>query len=245
MNAALALIRQFEGFRETPYWAVNALRTGYGSDTVTLPDGTVQRVTDASRVTREDADRDLMRRVQTEFMPRAASAVGADAFAALSPQQQAALTSIAYNYGELPSSVAAAVRSGDPQAAANAIRALGSHNNGINKDRRNKEADVFIGAVSLPAEQSGMEAEGPGRVDRNPERLAWARANGRMSPQDAALYDQGVAEGKFPPVQEKKAPEQPDPLAIYAATAFRPRQAFAPAPLDAGQIVNATPWGGA
>jgi hypothetical protein len=104
-------------------------------------------------------------------------------------------------------------------------------------------------AGSLPAPSgaapaaSGMEAEGPGRVDRNPERLAWARANGRMSPQDAALYDQGVAEGKFPPVQEKKAPEQPDPLAIYAATAFRPRQAFAPAPLEAGQIVNATPFG--
>lgn len=103
------------------------------------------------------------------------------------------------------------------------------------------KAAAMLGGEFAP--QSGMEAEGPGRIDRNPERLAWARANGRMSPQDAALYDQGVAEGRFPPVQEKKAPEKPDPLSIYAATAFRPRQAFAPAPLEAGQIVNATPFG--
>jgi hypothetical protein len=55
---------------------VNALRTGYGSDTVTLADGRVVPVTADTRVTREDAERDLARRVQTEFIPRAAQAVG-------------------------------------------------------------------------------------------------------------------------------------------------------------------------
>jgi GH24 family phage-related lysozyme (muramidase) len=242
MNPTLALIRQFEGFRETPYWDVNALRTGYGSDTVTLADGSVVPVGKNTRVTREDADRDLQRRVETEFMPRAARAIGEETFASLSPSQQAALVSITYNYGELPSSVARAVQSGNPAAAAEAIRALGSHNDGINRDRRAKEADVFAGTSALPV-QSGMEADGPGRVDRNPSRLAWARANGRMTPEDAALYDQGVAEGQFPKAEKPQAPAQPDPLAIYAATAMRPRQPFQPVALNAMPVQNATPFG--
>jgi GH24 family phage-related lysozyme (muramidase) len=144
-DPTLDLIKEFEGFRETPYWDVNALRTGYGSDTVTMPDGTVQQVGEGTRVSREDADRDLQRRVQTEFMPIAAKAVGDDIFTGLAPNQKAALTSIAYNYGELPSSVAAAVRSGDPQAVASAIAALGSHNDGVNRRRREKEASIYLG----------------------------------------------------------------------------------------------------
>jgi GH24 family phage-related lysozyme (muramidase) len=159
VDPTLELIKGFEGFRETPYWDVNALRTGYGSDTVTLADGSVVPVTDSTRVTREDADRDLQRRAHTEFAPIAASAVGAETFATLNPNQKAALTSIAYNYGELPSSVAAAVRSGDPQATAAAIAALGSHNGGINADRRAKEAEVYLGA-SVPGGTATYDTAG-------------------------------------------------------------------------------------
>lgn len=231
MTDALALIRSFEGFRDTPYWDVNALRTGYGSDTVTLPDGTVQRVTEGTRVTREDADRDLQRRVQTEFIPRAASAVGPEIFAGMSPQQQAALASITYNYGELPSSVAAAARSGDPVATAEAIRALGSHNDGINRDRRNREADIFAGSADLPA----------GETPANPyARLAYAYANGKMTPEDEAIYERGMSEGVLPKA-EKTKPMQPDPLAIYAATAMRPREQSPPQPLQVAAATNATP----
>lgn len=144
-DPTLSLIREFEGFRETPYWDVNALRTGYGSDTITMPDGTVKQVGEGTRVSREDADRDLQRRVQTEFMPIAAKAVGDDIFTGLAPNQKAALTSIAYNYGKLPSSVATAVRGGDPNAVATAIAALGSHNDGINRSRREREASIYLG----------------------------------------------------------------------------------------------------
>ena len=158
-DPTLGLIKSFEGFQETPYWDVNALRTGYGSDTVTLPDGTVQKVGEGTRVSQEDADRDLQRRVSTEFAPIAARAVGEDVFESLLPNQKAALTSIAYNYGELPSSVAEAVRSGDPQAAAAAIAALGSHNNGINAGRRSKEAAFYLsgstGGGAAPAAPAG------------------------------------------------------------------------------------------
>lgn len=225
----LSLIRSFEGFRETPYWDVNALRTGYGSDTVTLPDGSVKRVTEGTRVTREDADRDLARRVNSEFIPRAASAVGEEVFASLPENQKAALASITYNYGELPSVVAKAVRSGNPQAVASAIRSLGSHNGGINKDRRNKEAEVFLGGGSIQgggadAGQAANPVEKP--VERNPLRLAWAYRNGKMSPEDAALYEQGLRSGAFR--QEQK----PEPLPGYQV--IQPRKILAPVDLSIG-----------
>jgi GH24 family phage-related lysozyme (muramidase) len=147
MNATLDLLRQFEGFRETPYWDVNALRAGYGSDTMTLADGSVVPVGKNTRVSRADAERDLARRVETEFMPRVVAAVGPDVFATLSDGQKAALGSITYNYGSLPSSVASAVQTGDAAAVANAINALGAHNEGVNKDRRAKEAAIYSGAA--------------------------------------------------------------------------------------------------
>ena len=239
----LSLIRQFEGFRETPYWDVNALRTGYGSDTVTLPDGTVQRVTKDTRVTREDADRDLARRVNTEFMPRAAAAVGPDIFAALSAPQQAALASITYNYGELPSPVARAVQSGDPAATAAAIRALGSHNGGINKDRRNQEADVYAGSAGQGggAAQSGQSAAPYSAPSNDYTRLAMAYANGKMTPQDAAIYERGMAEGVFPKAEQKKPAVLPDPLAIYAQTAMQNNAPVQLRPLQTSAIQNATP----
>lgn len=152
MDSALSMIRQFEGFRTTPYWDVNALRTGYGSDTITRADGSVVAVTSGMEVSREDAERDLARRVETEFMPSARNAVGDDAWNSLNPAQKGALTSLAYNYGAGAwggslANVAAAVRSGDMAGAERAIRALASHNGGVNSDRRNTEADVFVNGM--------------------------------------------------------------------------------------------------
>ena len=63
---AAELLRQKEGIRSKPYWDVNALRAGYGSDTTTLADGTVKRITKDTVVSKEDAERDLARRV-TDF----------------------------------------------------------------------------------------------------------------------------------------------------------------------------------
>lgn len=188
-DPTLALIKQFEGFRETPYWDVNALRTGYGSDTVTLSDGTVQRVGDGTRVSREDADRDLQRRVQTEFMPIAAKAVGEDLFNSLAPNQKAALTSITYNYGKLPASVAAAVRSGDPQAAADAIVALGSHNDGINAGRRAQEARFYLagdtgGDITMSAQNGGPADP---MADPYVQRLMQVMAMPGLTPQQQAV----------------------------------------------------------
>jgi len=107
--------------------------------------------------------------------------------------------------------------------------------------RARREAK-YLGGAKIP-EATGMEAEGPGRTDRNPDRLAWSYANGKMTPEDAAIYERGMQEGIFPKAGKPEAPRQPDPLAVYAATAMRQRQPFQPVALDAGLVQNSVPWG--
>jgi len=125
IEASAALIREFEGFISTPQFDVNAFRVGFGSDTITLSDGTVQKVTEGISVTVEDSNRDLLRRITTEFQPRVIERVGEAQFRALAPQQQAVLNSIAFNFGNLPQSVARAIRDGgSDEEVAQAIRNL-------------------------------------------------------------------------------------------------------------------------
>lgn len=155
---AASVIKGFEGFRDTPYWDVNAHRVGYGSDTITRADGTVVKVRPGMVVSQEDAERDLQRRI-TEFQAGIVKKVGVDAWAAMPEAARNALTSVAYNYGELPASVAGAVKSGDVEAVAKAVEGLQDHNDGINRSRRLTEAAIIRGQgepeyfASLPADQ--------------------------------------------------------------------------------------------
>lgn len=143
-SEAMSAIRGHEGFSATAYWDVNAWRTGYGSDTVTRADGSIEKVTRSTVVTREDAERDLARRTK-EFQGGVISKIGNDAWGKLPAGAQAALTSVAYNYGGIPDSVASAARTGDPAAIAKAIQARGGDNGGINRGRRNREAAMAMG----------------------------------------------------------------------------------------------------
>lgn len=219
--SALNLIREFEGFRETPYWDVNAHRAGYGSDTVTLPDGRVVPVTPETRVDRASADRDLERRVNTEFMPRAQQAIGPDMFAKLSPEQQAVLTSIAYNYGTIPSGVIAASRTGDPQQIARAIRGLASHNEGINANRRNREADIFAGGAGIAGgPEQVYQANSTAATGITPEAVQNvynAYQSGAMSdPAMRAEYEAAIRDGTFslPDGVEGLSSAQPEAMQI-------------------------------
>ena len=146
---AAELLRQKEGLRSKPYWDVNALRAGYGSDTVTRPDGSVQRVTKDTVVTKEDAERDLARRV-TDFANIAQREIGAN-FSNLTPQAQAAITSVAYNYGTTKkvSGLVKAAQAGDNNAIAKALTGAAGHNGGVNKQRRLDEAAVVLGKKQL------------------------------------------------------------------------------------------------
>jgi tape measure domain-containing protein len=156
-KAAAVLLREFEGFIPTPKWDRTALRTGFGSDTITLSDGTIQKVTAGMRVSVEDANRDLARRIGDEFMPRARAQTGEARFDQFNAQQQAVLTSIAYNYGQLPERIIEAVRTGSSAEIAQAIRSLGGDNAGINRDRRAKEAALFEAPVDVEKQVAAAE----------------------------------------------------------------------------------------
>lgn len=143
-GGAKGVIRHFEGYRSKPYYDVNAYRAGYGSDTVTRADGSVVKVKPGMMVTREDAERDLDRRIG-EFQAGIVKEVGPDKWAGLSPNAKAALTSVAWNYGSLPGSVVNAIKGGDVQQIAEAVNDLSGHNNGINAKRRAQEAAMILG----------------------------------------------------------------------------------------------------
>ena len=165
VDLASSMLRRFEGFRERPYYDVNAYRTGYGSDTITQPDGTVVQVQPGMQITREDAERDLSRRLNTEFIPRASSQVGAENWTALPAPAQAALASVTYNYGSLPKTVVAAVKTGDVNAIADAVQALKD-----NPGRRAQEAAVIRGegliqsSPTVPSMTMGQQFAIPGSV---------------------------------------------------------------------------------
>lgn len=149
-DLTIDLIRNKEGFRSSPYWDVNHFRVGFGSDTITRADGSVVKTRPGMSISRADAERDLNRRVQIQ-QGEIQKQIGGETWRSLTPQAQAAMTSVAYNYGSLPGSVVSAARSGDPEQIADAIRSLGSHNGGVNRDRRNHEADIAAGRAGVAA----------------------------------------------------------------------------------------------
>ena len=147
-------IKELEGFADGSYFDVTAEGGGFGSDTKTDPiTGEVTTITEGMTVTKEEAEADLNRRLTTEFVPSVVDAVGADMFYSMPSTTQAALTSIAYNYGagwadKLPT-LAAAAKTGDKNAIADAIADRAVDNDGINAGRRTREADMVRTGVPL------------------------------------------------------------------------------------------------
>lgn len=152
VTGAAELIKKFEGFRATPYFDVNAFRAGFGSDTVTLADGSIQKVMQGITVSLADANRDLERRI-ADFQKTIEGQIGVNTFRGMNENQQAALTSIAYNYGSLPQRIVEAIKTGNVETITTAIRGLGSDNGGINQRRRNEEADVFLSGAPEALQQ--------------------------------------------------------------------------------------------
>lgn len=159
-SAAAQMVKGFEGFISKAKWDVDAFRVGFGSDTVTRANGAIEKVTKDTVVTLADAQRDLERRL-VEFQSGIQQAIGVDTWNSLNEAQQAALTSIAYNYGELPQRIVAAIESGGgAEAVANAIAGLGSDNGGINKRRRNEEAQSFLSGTGISMKEAGIGGSG-------------------------------------------------------------------------------------
>lgn len=191
---APAMLRQFEGLKLGAYYDVNHFRVGYGSDTVTRADGTIEKVTPSTRITQEDAERDLQRRTaQTQDSIR--SQIGGDAWNKLSGAAQTSLTSVAYNYGSLPDRVIPAAQSGDPQAISQAILGLSGDNSGINARRRSAEAANVLASgsngVDLTQSRPGLLALGMLKKDMS------ANMGQKLSDLHGA-----IARSEFPPMDE-------------------------------------------
>lgn len=145
-------LRLSEGLRTEPYWDVNHWRIGYGSDTVTRADGTVENVTPFTRINPSDAERDLQRRTGLAA-DTAKSAIG-PAWDGMPAVAKSALTSVVYNYGHVPNDIASAAASGNAEALSQAIASHARDNGGVNSQRRLAEA----GAVSGKFGFAGPEA---------------------------------------------------------------------------------------
>jgi GH24 family phage-related lysozyme (muramidase)/lysophospholipase L1-like esterase len=144
-DQAIALVTKFEGFIANPEWDVNNWRIGYGSSTITDENGNVERLSNDVTtkpditISKDDAVRDLKRRLQNEFIPKVVIHNNQ-----LNNGTLAALVSVAYNYGSLPGSVVTAMQSGDINTIATAVYKLKSHNAGVNERRRKKEAAYIL-----------------------------------------------------------------------------------------------------
>ena len=106
--AAIPFIKDQEGFESEPYPDPKddpngRLSIGYGSDTITKPDGSFYKITRKRRVTEQDAERDLIRRIKTEFRPRVIQRLrdrGVD-YNTVDTKIQVVFIDLAYNYGTL------------------------------------------------------------------------------------------------------------------------------------------------
>lgn len=131
-----------ENFTAKSSYDVNAHRLGYGSDTVTMKDGSYYRVKPNMTVDREMATRDLVRRISTEFSPRARHNIGKAEWDKLEPRVKAMMISMAYQHGSVPKELRAIVRRGDTKEIAEAVRNYGSR-----KVRRGNEADFMLNKI--------------------------------------------------------------------------------------------------
>lgn len=157
-SAAAAMIRGFETFASKAYpdtrsstGKFDAYRAGFGSDTVTRQNNVIEKVTKDTVVSLADAERDLSRRL-IEFQSGIQSAIGVDTWKSLNDAQQAALSSIAYNYGSLPKSIVAAIEGGGgPEVVAKAIAALSA-----NPGRRKEEAQAYLSGTGFSMGDAGL-----------------------------------------------------------------------------------------
>ena len=123
---AANIIAGFEGYISKATWDVNAYRLGFGSDTITLNDGTYRKVQKGDVTNLENAKKDLARRIP-EFEKEIRHYVG-DGYDKLTDNAKLAVLSISYNYGT-PGALSKsnhpilneAIKKGDSKAVADAI----------------------------------------------------------------------------------------------------------------------------
>ena len=193
-SMAAAMIRGFESFTAQAYpdtrsstGKFDAWRAGFGSDTVTRSNGQIDKVTRSTIVSLEDAQRDLSRRI-IEFQSGIQKAIGSDTWRSLSEAQQAALTSISYNYGSLPKEIVKAINGGGgPEMVAKAIAGLSA-----NPNRRRQEAQSYLSGTGYSLGDAGISK-------RNPETI-FAGSVAQVEKRIAAMNAEYEAQAKLNPL---------------------------------------------
>lgn len=183
-TSAVQLLRDFEGFREGTYWDVNHHRTGYGSDTITTASGQVRKVQKGDRVTKADAERDLSRRVND--LTQTAAAKSGPGWDQLPEGAKAAIVSVAYNYGDASPRLAplwAAAGEGNADKVASLIESFAGDNNGINRGRRQKEAEAARNGVATNPDDPRLNSAAMRDAAR-----AYAKDNNLSEEETQALY---------------------------------------------------------
>lgn len=154
IQESVDILKKFEGFSPNAYWDVNAYRIGYGSDTITSSNGTYRKVKSTDRITQNQADLDLARRIP-EFEKVIIRQVGIESWNKLPDQAKAGLISFAYNYGSIAKqSLRDAIQSGNLNLIADTLIAstindnqkLSSATREALKARRRYEAELIRSA---------------------------------------------------------------------------------------------------
>lgn len=165
-DKAAIFISSEEGFISKPMYDVNHWRVGFGSDTITFPDGSYREVRETDRVTREQAQMDLTRRIDQEKIPLLRTQIGQDAFNGLGWPALVGLLSLSYNYGKIthPSIITAAKSKNPNYLADTVVSATYDDNKKLPmnirealRHRRKREAD-FIRMASTNATVKPAEA---------------------------------------------------------------------------------------
>ena len=99
-------------------------RIGFGSDTITSPNGSVRRVQKGDTITTSMASADLNRRITQEFKPKVVAACQNNGvfYPSLPDCVKAVFIDIAYNYGTLWNSIVIAYRDGGKQGLINELK---------------------------------------------------------------------------------------------------------------------------
>lgn len=143
-SQAIEFIAKEEGFEPKAKWDVNHYRLGHGSDTITLVDGTHRKVLKGDVTTKENARKDLERRVTKEFLPTVKRQIGQPYFDKLTDNAKVGLISLAYNYGSITKKpIITVARTGDLNLLAKTFVDTTYNDNSNLRERRSREANLI------------------------------------------------------------------------------------------------------
>jgi len=135
-----ALIAAEEGLKTEAYQDTEGIWTiGYGQTTLNG-----RAVKQGDKISKEEALTGFRSNVKSHAQ-RAINQVGEKRWQELDPKARAVLTSLAYNYGSIPSAVLPAAKSGSTEDIAKSMDALYGHNRGVLKKRRQREQSILRG----------------------------------------------------------------------------------------------------